>query len=208
MRTAIQLKTSLQPARPPITVATPAEIDRCSALLTLAFADDPAGRWIWPDPHQYLEAFARFVRAFGGKAFERDAAHRLDDYSGVALWLPPGDLPDDEALSVLIRDSVEPHLQDAVLELFEQMGQYHPEEPYWHLPLIGVDPTQQCNGYGSALLSRMLARCDREQLPAYLEATGPRNVPLYRRHGFVPLGEIQVGGSPPVTPMLRRPRPR
>ena len=43
-------------------------------------------------------------------------------------------------------------------------------------------------------------------LPAYLESSNPANVPLYQRHGFEVLGEIQVGSSPPVFPMYRPPR--
>jgi hypothetical protein len=43
-------------------------------------------------------------------------------------------------------------------------------------------------------------------MPAYLEATSARNLPLYQRHGFEALGTIQAGDSPVITPMLRRPR--
>ena len=88
--------------------------------------------------------------------------------------------------------------------VFEQMGQYHPDEPHWYLPLIGVDPAQQGKGYGSALLKYALRRCDEDGSPAYLESSNPKNIPLYRRHGFEVLGTIQVGSSPPITPMLRR----
>jgi hypothetical protein len=52
----------------------------------------------------------------------------------------------------------------------------------------------------------MTAVCDRETLPAYLEATSPRSVPLYQRHGFEIVGAISVEGSPIITPMLRKPR--
>jgi GNAT superfamily N-acetyltransferase len=86
------------------------------------------------------------------------------------------------------------------------MGRFHPSEPHWYLPLIGTDPVQQGKGYGSALLRHALAICDQEKMPAYLEATSPRNVPLYQRHGFEGLGTIQVGTSPPITPLLRKPR--
>ena len=85
------------------------------------------------------------------------------------------------------------------------MDEAHPEEPHWYLPLIGTDPTQQGNGFGSALLDHTLAICDQQNVPAYLEATSPRNIRLYQRHGFVVLGTIQIGGSPPITPMLRKP---
>ncbi len=86
------------------------------------------------------------------------------------------------------------------------MGKYHPSERHWYLPLIGVDPARQGNGYGSALMEHAVRRCDRDREPAYLESTNPRNIPLYERHGFERLGTVQVGSSPPVYPMLRKPR--
>ena len=85
-----------------------------------------------------------------------------------------------------------------------QMGEFHPTEPHWYLPLIGVDVTRHGCGYGSALLRHALERCDRDRLPAYLEATSPRSKALYERHGFEELGVIQAGGSPPMWPMLRQ----
>jgi ribosomal protein S18 acetylase RimI-like enzyme len=192
---------------PAITAAiTTTDRERAVAALALAFSSDPACRWAWPDPRQYLDAFPGFVRAFAGKAFDRGTAHRLGEYRGVALWLSPDDAPDEEALETLIRHTVAESLQDKLLAVFAEQAAYHPREPHWHLPLIGVDPAAQCQGYGSALLRHMLVALDREQLHAYLEATSPRNVPLYERHGFEALGSIQRFGSPPIVPMLRRPR--
>jgi GNAT superfamily N-acetyltransferase len=69
-----------------------------------------------------------------------------------------------------------------------------------------VDPVHQGRGHGAALLRYALERCDREGLPAYLESSNSRNVPLYERHGFEPMGSIQAGSSPTVIPMLRRRR--
>jgi ribosomal protein S18 acetylase RimI-like enzyme len=86
------------------------------------------------------------------------------------------------------------------------MAGYHPAEPHWYLPLIGVDPTHQNRGYGSALLRHALLQCDRDHVAAYLESSNPANIPLYERHGFTVLGTIQVGSSPPITPMLRAAR--
>jgi GNAT superfamily N-acetyltransferase len=84
-----------------------------------------------------------------------------------------------------------------------QLATYHPSEPHWYLPMIGVDPTRHGQGYGAALMTYALERCDRAHAPAYLESTNPRNTSLYLRHGFRALGRVQVGGSPPLTPMLR-----
>jgi ribosomal protein S18 acetylase RimI-like enzyme len=177
------------------------------AVITLAFSSDPAARWAYPDPQQYLGNFPDFVTAFGGKAFEHDTSYCVEDSLGAALWLPPGVEPEEDALLDLIRRTVPERNQEAMFSIFEQMGSYHPSEPHWYLPLIGVDPAQQGKGYGSALMEHALAACDREHLPAYLESSNPRNIPLYRRHGFELLGTIQVGSSPPIFPMLRNPRP-
>ena len=75
-----------------------------------------------------------------------------------------------------------------MFSMFEQMDALHPWEAYWHLPLIGVDPVHQGKGIGSALLSVVLNVCDSRKVSAYLEATSPRNVPLYERHGFEAVG--------------------
>jgi ribosomal protein S18 acetylase RimI-like enzyme len=146
------------------------------------------------------------ARAFGGRAFAHASALATDDYIGVALWLPPGVEADGEALSAVMQSTVAPAKLEDGAGLFEQMAAYHPHEPHWYLPLIGADPAHFGEGHGDALMAHALARCDREGKPAYLESTNPRNMSLYERHGFETLGAIQVGSSPPLIPMLRKPR--
>lgn len=189
-----------------IRTATAADAEQCVAVLTLAFSSDPPCRWAWPDPQQYLEAFPRFARAFGGGAIDLGTAHYYEGFTGVALWLPPAVAPDEESLVRVIQDTVAAARKDAMFAMFEQMDSYHPGEPHWHLPLIGVDPASQGRGIGAALQRHVLEQCDRQQVLAYLEATSPRNVPLYERHGFEALGSIQVADSPPIVPMVRKPR--
>jgi GNAT superfamily N-acetyltransferase len=172
----------------------------------LAFAADPVARWTWPESHQYVASMPSLVRAFAGGAFTSSGAYCTDGYAGAALWLPPGVHLDDETMSELVRSTVSAALRDDVFALFERMAEYHPVEPHWYLPLIGVDPAHQGRGHGDALMAHALERCDRDHLPAYLESTNPRNISLYRRHGFEALGTIQVGASPPLVPMLRPPR--
>ena len=62
---------------PDVRTATPAEIDQCVATIVLAFSSDPAARWAFVEPHVYFEIFPRFVRAFGGKAFDHGSAHQI-----------------------------------------------------------------------------------------------------------------------------------
>jgi GNAT superfamily N-acetyltransferase len=189
-----------------IRTATAADAERSVAVLTLAFSGDPPCRWAWPDPQQYLEAFPRFARAFGGGAMAQGTANYYEGFSGVAWWLPPGAAPDEASLVQVIQDTVAAARRDAMFSMFEQMEAFHPRQAHWHLPLIGVDPAHQGKGIGAALLRHVLHACDSQKVLTYLEATSPRNVPLYERHGFEALGSIQVADSPPVVPMLRQPR--
>jgi ribosomal protein S18 acetylase RimI-like enzyme len=188
-------------------IKTVAASDEASAIavVVLAFSADPAARWTWPDPQQYLEHFPSFVRVLGGKAFAHGSAHYLDGYAGAALWLPPDVHPDESALMTLLQRTASASMQKDLSLVFEQMGRYHPEEPHWYLPFIGIDPSEQGKGHGSALMKHALVPCDRERTLAYLESSNPKNIPLYERHGFELLGTIQVGASPPIFPMLRKP---
>jgi ribosomal protein S18 acetylase RimI-like enzyme len=184
--------------------APAAEEESVIQIIVHAFAADPAARWMYPEELEYQTYFPAFVRTFAGAAFLTGSAHLVASGSGAALWLPPGYGPDDHALTALIERSVPPWKRAAVFSVFEEMGRYHPLDPHWHLPLIGVEPSEHRRGLGSALLRHGLEICDEQRLPAYLESSNPENIPLYQRHGFEILGTIEVDSSPPITPMLRR----
>lgn len=190
----------------PIKTTTVSDAERAVAVLVLAFDADPVVRWLYPTPQQYLTFWPDFVRAFGGRAFDHGTAHQAEGYAGAALWLPPGVHSDDDALAALLQRSVAERDQKEVFAVLEQMEGYHPSEPHWYLAIMGVDPTQQGRGYGSALLTHALAQCDRDGTLAYLESSSPGSKALYERHGFEVLGTIQVGASPPFWPMVRKPR--
>jgi GNAT superfamily N-acetyltransferase len=191
---------------PAIRAVTRSDKDRFAAAMTMAFTADPAARWAWPDPLQFMNIFIPLVTLFGGKSFEHGSAYVIGDFFGVAQWLPPGIHPDDGPIGNLFEQNMsEPKLGE-LLSLFEQMAGFHPQEPHWYIPLIGIDPTFHGRGYGTELMRHGLVACDRDQRPAYLEATSPVNLRFYERHGFRVLGEIRSGDSPPIFPMLREPR--
>lgn len=192
--------------QPPVLEIAPGEAERAVAAIVLGFAADPMARWSLPDPGVYLTHFPAIVRAFGGRAFEHGAGHQVGGFAGATLWLPPGVEPDEEALGAIFEKSVPPERQAEVGSVMEQMAENHPAEPCWYLPFIAVDPVRQGEGLGSALLRHTLRRCDADGAPAYLEATSPASAALYERHGFEQVGLIRAGSSPPLVPMLRKPR--
>ena len=189
-----------------VRIAKQTEREKAIQLLTLAFAADPAIRWLYPDADGYLEHFPSFTRAFGGQAFEHDSACLTEDFGGASLWLPPGVHPDGEAIEAVVRETTREADHRDIFAVFEEMDRYHPKEPHWYLAQIGVDPARQGRGRGSALLRKTLAQVDDQGLPAYLESSNPANVPLYERHGFEVMGEIRGGDGPPIFPMYRSSR--
>jgi len=190
----------------PIQSARPEDSDRLFETLVQAFEDDPLARWISPILENYRKYTPGFMKGFGGRAIACGSAYYAGDYAGVALWLPPGISPDEDTMLAVLQSAVAISEQGPVIDLFLQMGLYHPEEPHWYLPILGVAPAFQGTGHGAALLKHALLRCDSEHCPAYLESSSPRNVPLYERHGFEVMGTLQVGSSPPIYPMLRKAR--
>lgn len=183
--------------------ATRDELQRVIAVQVLAFATDPPMRRLFPDAETYLQSFPVFAEAFGGGAFEHGTAYVAGQYDGAAMWLPPGVQVDAERLGAVVAGALEGSGRDESFATLQEMDAYHIKEPHWYLPMIGVDPAQQGRGIGSALLRHTLARCDEDQLPAYLESSRPENIPLYERHGFRVLGQIGGDSFPVITPMLR-----
>lgn len=189
-----------------MTTTTPVSIhdrDVAFAALTTAFGADPVLRWFFPDAATYLVAFPAAVQLLGGPAFETGTAAVTEDHAGVALWTAPGTELDGEALAALVETTVPAARHADVFAVLQAMEAHHPAGEHWYLPFIGVDPAHQGRGLGSGLLRRGLGRVDDDRLPAYLEASSPRNRALYERHGFAVTGEVRVGDSPPLWPMSR-----
>jgi hypothetical protein len=76
--------------------------DAAYSTIVLAFTGDPAARWSWPRPDDYLRNMPLAARAFSSKAFASGTAYEIGRFAGVALWLPPGISSDGEALESLM----------------------------------------------------------------------------------------------------------
>jgi GNAT superfamily N-acetyltransferase len=183
-------------------------VESAISVITLAFSADPIARWAFPDADVYYKYFPPFTRAFAGGAFEAGSALVTEDNAGAALWLPPGVHPDDEAIGAIVEESVREPRLSALMAFVQRQSALHPTETHWYLPMMGVDPAHQRKGHGSRLLQRALMVCDRERLPAYLEATTPSSRALYERHGFVAVNQVQAGDSPTMWGMMRQARLR
>lgn len=132
------------------------------------------------------------------------------DGGGVAVWGPPDRVrrPWRELAELLPAAPylVGSHLVRALRLLFE-IDARHPKEPHWYLATLAAEPARQGTGIGSALLAHTLAVADEQGMPAYLESSKERNVPLYARFGFEVIEEFRSTSSAPlIWRMWREPR--
>ena len=191
---------------------TAAEIQPVARTLAQAFYDDPHFRWFVPDDAKRLHRLERGFATFIGRVWlPHDEAYAHERLSGAALWMPPntwhiGPLAQLLLLPAVVRDlrAGAPRLLKALTFIEKK----HPRAPaHWYLPAIGVAPAWQGRGYGAALLRPVLERCDTERVPAYLEASTPRNRGLYERNGFETVEECRYAAAgPPLWRMWREPR--
>jgi ribosomal protein S18 acetylase RimI-like enzyme len=182
------------------------ERDRALDTLVVAFTADPVERWLYPEAHAYLRHFPAFLSAFAGAAFAQQTVWRLGEFAGVALWLPPHQDLDGDAIVGVLTGTVSPEKLDDTFAVLGQMNEAHPKFPHWYLPWFGVDTAVQGRGIGGELMTHCLRIVDNDHLPAYLESPNPRNVSFYERHGFVVTGQAQAGTCPPIVSMLRAAR--
>jgi GNAT superfamily N-acetyltransferase len=191
------------PAAPEVKSADASTQASVISTIVLGFAADPMTRWVWPDSSEYLRMMPRFVKAFGGRAFEYGTAYITEGVRAAALWLPPGVEPDEAAMGAVLEGALRPEIAEDLGVILKGMAEHHPHEPHWYLPLVAADPNWIGQGLGALLMKHALRRCDEEGIAAYLESTNPRNISLYERHGFKIIGKIQSGSSPVMAPMLR-----
>jgi GNAT superfamily N-acetyltransferase len=190
--------------------ASPGEVSALAGVLARAFHDDPAFSWVLrADPRRMKileQGFELFLRRIW---LEQEEVYTTAGTVAVAVWERPDEwkVPVGRQLRMLpaMVKVFGRHLP-RVLRALTVLERKHPREPHYYLAFIGAEPEWQGHGLGSAVLSPVLRRCDDERMPAFLEASTPRNRALYERHGFAVTEEFRLGdGAPPQWRMWRTP---
>jgi GNAT superfamily N-acetyltransferase len=186
--------------------ATAADVERLRTALADAFFEDPMLNWLMPSDRTRR---AQLRRYFGIElrhyTLPRGRVWATADLAGAALTLPPRAWRAPTRVTLLEGSAFRTHLVRAA-RVGAAMEWRHIRGAHYYVRDIGVLPSRQGQGLGSALLHPTLERCDREGLPAYLEASSERSAALYERLGFKIKRELRVGASPPLWLMLRAPQ--
>ena len=124
------------------------------------------------------------------------------EIAGCSMWSPPGGWRFSPSMEVKTTRYALPRLGLRVPMAsiaMRRIEKRHPQIEHWYLSELGVRPQSQGRGLGSRLMFEMLARCDRERTPAYLESSTERSRALYERHGFQTTEVIRMPrGGPPL----------
>jgi ribosomal protein S18 acetylase RimI-like enzyme len=197
--------------------ATAADSDRVIDVLTAAFATDPVMSWIGRrDAKRDCGRRSMFVYLVNKLGLPGNELWTADDYSAAALWVPPerADLKQpwwDEVVMIPTIIAFTSLSGLGRVDAFRKSAdKHHPKDkPHFYLMTIGVDPRFQGQGLGSALLEATLAKIDAKGLPTYLESSNEKNVPLYKRHGYVVTSEFRpTPDAPPLWGMWREAKAR
>lgn len=199
-----------------MTIASAVEVRRAamadgavvSEILAQAFFDDPVISWAFPDDDRRRELLPDVFSLFVDGFLPASEVRVTEDEIGAALWMPPSADAVDKDPDEMVRQIQALAGADAerFLALVTLMDEHHPHAPAYYLLAIGVRPASQRTGVGSALMRPVLEQCDRDGVPAYLEATSERSRKLYERHGLKAIGQFAPPGAPPLWPMWRAPR--
>jgi ribosomal protein S18 acetylase RimI-like enzyme len=190
--------------------ATVDDVDLLARIAAAGFYDDPVLSWVFNDPDQRLaQLTAVFTDLVRDYLPGRGTVHVVDD-ACVSFWRDPsfehGRTTSDRARESADETPFPPDCMERMETLGQAMMSAHPHEQHWYLNVISTLPDRQGQGLGTRIFRPVLAVCDAEGIPAYLESTNPRNMALYRRQGFRDMAEIPLRGGPSIYPMWRDPR--
>ncbi|HTU62693.1 MAG TPA: GNAT family N-acetyltransferase, partial [Polyangiales bacterium] len=170
-------------------------------------ADDPVVSHLLRNSKQ-SDAWTKYFQIGVEVAFEQGEVWTTDELTGACLFFAPDQwrisiwkelesawrIARATSLATMLNIRTVFHLLEGAL----------PKEPHYYLLAIGVSAAHRNRGLGTALMRPLLARCQEDQRPAYLENTDPKNHRFYERHGFELTRSLTLpNGTPPIDLMWR-----
>jgi GNAT superfamily N-acetyltransferase len=199
------------------------DVDTLSTTLAESFQADPVMTWCYPDAAERAAILPRAFRVILDAAMPHGGVETAEEGAAGSIWIPPGAELDERlvedlgAVSAryteldgerLVEDlgAVSARYTERLRTVMGLLDEHHPPAPeHQYLFILGTRSAWQSRGLGSALLRSVLSGCDRDGVPAYLEATSERNRSLYERHGFEVVEVLRLPDGPPLWSMWRTP---
>lgn len=185
-------------------IAGPDDAAEVGRVFAAGFREDPVMCWVFSEPDRTAKITNLFRFLARESLVPRGATWQLP--GSAAGWEPPGDREPSPERAERFEEAMTLATEDDRRRLGEfglATELRRPSEPHWHLSVLASDDESRGKGQGARLLVESLRRVDADGLPAHLESTNPRNVPLYLRHGFEVVEEVPLPDGPIFTVMLR-----
>jgi ribosomal protein S18 acetylase RimI-like enzyme len=190
--------------------ATAADLDEVARTLSDAFAADPHMDWFMRADARRDSVRLAFFRRFAAEGLKRGRIERPAGGGAAAIWMPfewlaPAPLSAElKQLPGMLATTGWSRF-GRLMAIRADLDAHHPmQRRHAYLWFLGVAPSAQGRGVGSALLRAANTRLDAEGLPAYLETGTTRNVALYRRHGYEVISEHKArADAPPMWSLWR-----
>jgi len=182
----------------PIVIETAATSLDGEAMLRWSFGED-----------RFAERIRRHFTHYDGENVRHGWVRIADDGAGIAVWIPPEAREEHAAIGPAPTGGEPEILGDHVegfASFWDWIGEHEPEEPLLYLSHIGVAPSRQRSGLGSALMRDGLERADALGVPSWLETSRAENAAYYEGFGYRTLvDEDAPEGGPHIWFMRRDP---
>lgn len=182
--------------------ALAADLPELGRSLASAFHDDPVTCWMFDQAASRRESVLRWM-GFGLEVgLTRGHLYATGDLKAAAIWSPPDvalfDAETTRRMVSLLQELIGERAGGVIGPLARAMSLRPLATPHFYLFVLGTDAAHQGRGLGADVIAPVLARCDQQGLPAYLESSNPRNLPFYRRHGFEIVERVMLAEPGPV----------
>ena len=193
------------------------QVPSAARVLANAFADAPRFEYLLPsDTRRHAKLtwyWVAVIRACiqSGWPVQVVVGDARSTVRAVAIWEPPQQVK--HSILTLVRSGLVAAPLRLGLSAYRRrralgrlLAELDPPHPCWYLDTIGVEPSEQRTGLGTALLSTMLLRIDEQALPSFLDTSAPDNLGYYERFGFRVTAESSLPNGLPLWGMTRPPR--
>ena len=182
--------------------ADPDDLDTITDLLATSLASGPVATWLIPDDAARLRVHRWYVGLHVAHAATYGEILTTDPVNGAVLWFPSGADGIPGYHDVLADACGEHSVRFAALD--DLITRSRPATPHHVLAFLAVAPDQWRRGVGTALLTDLLHRIDRQNGAVALVARCPRSRALFGRYGFTRHGgAITLPNGPMLWPMRR-----
>lgn len=191
-----------------VRTATLEDVPRIAETMASAMSDEAMLHWSF-GTDDFATRIRRHFSHFDGELTRRGWFRLIEDGMGAAVWVPHDQRDEEETIGpapagdedAILGDHAERHVS-----FWTWVEHRRPEEPHTYLSHIGVHPSRQGNGLGTALMRDGIERSDAAGVPVWLETSTARNAAYYVGFGFrTVLDEDAPEGGPHIWFMSRDP---